>query len=96
MTDQNITDYIVPSDPVVRQQIRAKVLEAVGLVDHIAGTRETIKAIRDTVKNDLGVPTKIFNQMVKATHKHKYSEMVADNEAFELFYGNIMEDSSTT
>jgi len=96
MTDQNITDYVVPSDPETRRRIRQAVSEASDILTMIDGQRDTLKENKKHAKDELGVPTKIYNKMVRAFHKQKYSEIVADNEAFELFYGNIMEDPTTT
>lgn len=92
MTEENVSDYVVPSDPETRRKIRESVAEADKILTMIDGQKDALKENRQNAKDALGVPPKIYNKMVKAFHKHQYSMICADNEAFELFYGNIMEN----
>lgn len=90
LDEQN--DFTVPSDPEVRKRIRQAVAEASAQLQMIDDRKEALKAIVEMVKEDLEVPKKTFNKMVKAFHNQSYPAIVQENEVFQAFYDNIMED----
>lgn len=94
MTDE-ANDFTVPSDPEIRKRIRDAVAEASAQLQMIDDRKAVLKDIVDMAKTDLEVPKKIFNKMVKAFHKQVYQAMAHDNEVFQLFYENVMEDTTT-
>ena len=89
MSDDNFT---VPTDPDIRKRIRQAVAEASAQLRMIEDRKEAIKDIVTMAKDDLSVPKRTFNKMVKAFHKQEYAAIVHENETFQLFYENIMED----
>lgn len=93
MSEEN-NDYTVPSDPSIRKSIRAAVAEASAVLSMIEGQKEQLKAIVARAKEELDVPKRTFNKMVKTFHKQEYAAVVHENEVFQLFYENIMEDTS--
>lgn len=98
MTDQQNTDnsFTVPSDPEVRKRIRQAVAEASAQLQMISDRKEALKEIAKMAKDELEVPKRTFNKMVKAFHKQEYAAIVHDNEVFQTFYESIMEDASQT
>ncbi len=86
------TELAVPSDPAIRKKIRDAVAEASAILQMIDDRKEQMKDIVNMAKDDLEVPKRTFNRMVKAFHKQSYVDMVQDDNTFQLFYENIMED----
>lgn len=94
MSEENNNEFILPSDPAVRKAIRDAVTEASNVLTMIEGQKEALKAIVSRVKEDLEVPKRTFNKMVKTFHKQEYAAVVHENEVFQVFYENIMEDKT--
>jgi aminopeptidase C len=90
--DEN--NFTVPADPEVRRKIREAVAEASAQMTMIEDRRAVMKDIKTMAKDDLGVPPKTFNRMVKAFHNQQYSEMVHEDVCFQVFYENIIEKTS--
>ena len=88
----NQNDFTVPQDPEVRKRIRQAVAEAAAVLAKIDLFKGSLKDIVTSAKDELEVPKKTFNKMVKAYHKNSYSTLKQDSEVFELFYETIMED----
>ena len=56
--------------------------------------RDTLKEIINSVHDELKIPKKIIRKMAKTYHKSNYSEVVAEQEEFELLYEGIISDNS--
>lgn len=87
-------ELLIPSDPAIRKKIRDAVQEASAQLQMIADRKAAIKDIADVVEADFQVPKKTFNRIVKAFHKQIYTDMVNEDEQFQLLYENIMENKS--
>ena len=91
---ETTNDFTVPSDPQTRKRIRQAVAEASAILQKIDDNKSALKDIGAMAKDDLGVPKRTFTKMVKTFHKQEYAAVVQDNEVFQLFYENIMEDKA--
>lgn len=89
------SNFTVPADPELRRKIRDAVAEASNLMTMLEACREKLKEHKKAACDELEVPKKIFNKMVKAYHKQDYPITQQENEVFELFYENVMEDKSS-
>lgn len=56
--------------------------------------RDTLKEIINSVYDELKIPKKIIRKMAKTYHKSNYSEVVAEQEEFELLYEGIISENS--
>lgn len=84
----------VPQDPEIRKKIRECVDEASLALREVESKKALLKDIVDRANDELGVPKRTFNKMVKAFHKQQYTAIIHENELFQLYYENVMEDPS--
>lgn len=56
--------------------------------------REVVKDILNSLHEELKIPKKIIRKMAKTYHKSNYSEVLAEQEEFELLYSGIIDQSS--
>lgn len=56
--------------------------------------REVVKEIINSVYEELKIPKKIIRKLAKTYHKSNFSEVVADNEEFELLYEGVVENKN--
>lgn len=56
--------------------------------------REVVRDILNSLHEELKIPKKIIRKMAKTYHKSNYSEVLAEQEEFELLYSGIIEESS--
>ncbi len=53
--------------------------------------RETAKSIIDELYEELQLPKKLIRKIAKTFHKQNFSEVVAENQEFELFVEGIVD-----
>lgn len=58
--------------------------------------RDTLKEIINSVHEELKIPKKIIRKMAKTYHKKNFSEVVAEQEEFELLYEGIISENQNT
>lgn len=84
--------YVMPSNPVDRQSIKAAINEAADSLMRVDAERDLQKDIRNRMKEEFGVPTTLFNQLAKAVHKNNIHEQEAKTEAltenYSLLFGS--------
>ena len=56
--------------------------------------REVVRDILNSLHEELKIPKKIIRKMAKTYHKSNYSEVLAEQEEFELLYSGIIDQSS--
>lgn len=56
--------------------------------------KEVLKDITNSIFEELKIPKKIIRKMAKTYHKKNYSEVVAEQEEFELLYEGITTDTN--
>ena len=57
--------------------------------------REVVKDIMGNLYEELKIPKKIIRKMAKTYHKQNFSEVVAEQEEFELLFTGILGNSSS-
>ena len=55
--------------------------------------RETAKSIIDELYEELKLPKKLIRKISKVFHKQNFSEVVAENQEFELFVEGIVDQN---
>jgi hypothetical protein len=90
----SLDNYEVPQDPEIRKSIRNCIAEADAALSEIERKKENLKDIIDRAKDELGVPKKTFNKMVKAFHKQQFSAIIHENEVFQNYYEAVIEDAT--
>lgn len=66
-----------------RTKLKGFIDEAVLCKQRIKMENESIKDIRDEARDNLGIPPKIFNRLIKAAFKDAFAEERQDFEEFE-------------
>lgn len=89
-------NFELPSDPELRRKIRELVKEAADIMTMIAAQREALKDAKARAVEELEVPKKILNKMIKAFYNQDFPLISQENEMFELFYENIIGDAVST
>mgnify|MGYP006289082351 CR=1 FL=1 len=73
---------------------RKKLLDAVrecsGAKTRMEGERDFIKEAAKSICDELKLPKRIFNRLVKVYHKQNYDEEIATHEQFEQLYETIV------
>lgn len=89
-------NFELPSDPELRRKIREAVKEAADIMTMIAAQREALRDAKSRIVEELEVPKKILNKMIKAYYNQDFPAISQENEMFELFYENIIGETSST
>lgn len=84
-----MSDFILPTNPVDLQKIEDAIKEASNSRLRIDAERELIKDIRIKLKEESGMPPKIFNKLLNVYHKQNYEEVASENEAVNETYEKI-------
>lgn len=85
-----INDFSLPSNPDDILRIKNAIIEASAQKQMIADRTENIKEMAKDMKETFDMPTKLFNQLVKAHHKQMYDEMTQENSTFEVVYETVL------
>lgn len=90
MTIINTNQMNLPSDPVVRKEIRA-------FLDEISGSYTRMEAEKDLVKEAIKdasdkyqIPKKLLTKLTKAYHKSSFASVLNENEDFEALVEAIV------
>lgn len=82
-------EFVMPSTEKEVLQIQNAIKEASNSKTRIEGENDNIKSIKEILKEELGMPPKLFNQMLKAYHKSAFDEQISEAEAFEETYRKV-------
>lgn len=89
-------EFVMPTSPTDVLKIKNAVKEASNSLLRIEAERENIKAIREVLKDELGLPNAKFNEITKLYHKQNYSEVVAKDEEKVELYVKVFGDPEQT
>lgn len=89
-------EFVMPTSPADVLKIKNAVKEASNSMLRIEAERENIKAIREVLKDELGLPNPKFNEITKLYHKQNYSEVVAKDEEKVELYVKVFGDPEQT
>lgn len=82
--------FQLPSNPDDLRRIRNAILEASAQKQMIADRNESIKDIRNDIKEQFDMPPKLFNQLVATHFKQSYKDVTTEHSQFELVYENVL------
>jgi len=83
MSEQTV---IIPSSPEDRKKILAALNEGSDSLTRIAGERELLKEIIDTVSEDFDLPKKYVRKMINVHYKSSIISVNAENEELVELY----------
>lgn len=83
MSEQTV---IIPSSPEDRKKILAALNEGSDSLTRIAGERELLKEIIDTVSEDFDLPKKYVRKMINVHYKSSIISVNAENEDLVELY----------
>lgn len=89
-------EFVMPTSPADVLKIKNAVKEASNSLLRIEAERENIKAIREVLNDELGLPNAKFNEITKLYHKQNYSEVVAKDEEKVELYVKVFGDPEQT
>lgn len=81
-----MTTFVLPSDEKSRVSIINSVKEASNSKIRIEAEKDLIKDIAAKMKDELGMPPAVFNQLVNTYHKQDAAERQAKAEEFFEIY----------
>ncbi len=82
--------FIMPTNPTDVKKISDAVIEASNSKLRIDAERDLIKDIASRMHAEIGIPKKMFNQMVKVYHKQNYGTVAKESEEFQELYEKVM------
>ena len=78
------------TNPADKQKLLAVLKECSASKTRIEAERDLIKEAVANISEELKLPKKIINRMIKVYHKQNFDEEVAVHEQFETLYQNIV------
>lgn len=81
---------IVPTNPKDLERILKAVKSASDCLIRIDSEREELKAIAELMQEELELPKKYFNKMVKVYYKASFDKEVQDQEDFQQLYEAVI------
>lgn len=84
------TTVILPTNQKDLDRIKAAVKEANDSLIRIQSERDEIKAIAEVMQEELNIPKKFFNKMVRVYNKASFDKEIKEIEEFEALYETIM------
>ena len=83
-------EYIIPSNPADQKRIQDAIKEASDSLLRISSERELLKDIAKSIKEDIGMPPRLFNKLAKTYFQQNYNEVVEEDEQFQEAYEIIL------
>ncbi len=80
----------VLSNPKDREQLLGVLSECSNALTRIDSEKDLIKEAVKKVCEDLQLPKRLVNKLVKVYHKQNYDEEVATHEQFETLYETVV------
>jgi len=91
-----MSDYVVPNDPKVKEKIRKVIGDVVSVMQQIADKRSYITDALKALKEEHQVPPAIARKMAKTAFKGNYDAVVDEDDAFQIYYENIVRQVAAT
>jgi hypothetical protein len=82
-------EFVMPSNPSDIQKIENAVKEASNSLIRIEAERDLIKDIKERMQDELGIPAKKLQELIKIYHKQNYSEVVGKFEETSELYEKV-------
>lgn len=88
-TKKQPVEFVMPTNPKEIQQIENAVKEASNSLIRIESERDLIKEIKEVLPEELGLPAKKTQELIKIYHKQNYSEVVGKFEETSELYEKV-------
>lgn len=82
-------DFIMPTSPADIKAIAEAVKEVSNARTRMEAEREFVSEVKKKLKEDFGMPPKLFTRMVKDYHARLFAESVATDETYREMYEKI-------
>jgi hypothetical protein len=84
------TTVILPTNPKDIERVKAAVKESNDCLIRMQSERDEMKAIAEVMQEELNIPKKFFNRMVRVYNKASFDKEIKEVEEFESLYETIM------
>ena len=84
-------DAIIPSSQKDRQALKNMIVEITNSLSRIDAEREHITSICADAEDKFEIKKKLVRKIASTMYKHNYSDVVAENDHFELLYETLIE-----
>ena len=91
-----MSDYVVPNDPKVKEKIRKVIGDVVSVMQQIADKRSYITDALKDLKEEHQLHPSIARKMAKTAFKGNYDAVVDEDDAFQIYYENIVRQVATS
>lgn len=81
--------FVMPTTPEDLKKINSAIKQASDSLIRIESEKDHIKDVRDKLKEELNLPAKLFNKMLKVYHKQTFGEEITQAEEFEIMYEKV-------
>lgn len=89
-----VVDVTLPSNPKDRQKLKGMLSEIENCLIRIESEREAMKDIIEEAHEKFSIPKKLIRKIATTMYKHNYSELVTEDEMFQLLYEGVLEEST--
>lgn len=86
--------FVLPTSPEDIKKINQAIREASNSLIREESEKEFRKGVRDKLKEELNLPPKLFNKMLKVYHKQNFPEERNAAEEFEVMYEKVFPNKS--
>lgn len=83
-------DLIIPTNPKDIEKIKVAIKSANDCLIRMQSERDEMKAIAEVMQEELNIPKKFFNRMVRVYNKASFDKEIKEVEEFESLYETIM------
>jgi len=77
-----------------RKGLKGMVVEADRCLLEIDFQRDALKDIGESAEETFGVKKKVFNKMVRAYHKHDFTDIQSEHDTLEYLYEAVINGST--
>lgn len=84
-----MTDFIMPTSPSDLKKIEDAVKEASNSKLRVEAERDFMKDLKKKMKEELGMPPKLFSKLANTYHNQNYSTVVTETESFVETYEKV-------
>lgn len=89
MTQEQTSEFIMPSDPKAKEAIKSIVKEISNVKLRMEAERDYIKEAVAELSENHDIPKKIITKLANAYHKQEMTKMTAEAEDLDCLYETI-------
>lgn len=89
-------EYVIPSSPADRVKVKQAVEQISNAMDRARGEGEFIKATKERIKAEIGIPSKVMKKLAKDYNDQQFKQRQKENEEYEALYETVMNMTSNS